>query len=116
MDLTEAGSEWRNFAEFDVLDMFSILLAWSSVIRVMGIFFFQMFEGRRGRPSACPIEKFYRVRDRGRRPLADLHGATDIAGRDDVRLEPVEIGGLPLAELTGDVGLKDIIGARRSAA
>ena len=89
MDLTEAGSEWRNFAELHVLDMFSILLAWSSVIRVMGIFFFQMFEGRRGRPSACPIEKFYRVRDGGRCPLADLHGATDIAGRDDVGFQPV---------------------------
>src|SRR3546814_4411902 len=48
--------------------------------------------------------------------LADLHRAADIAGRDDVRVEPREIGGLAVAELTRDLGLEDIVRARRAAA
>src|SRR3546814_15751671 len=62
---------------------------------------------RRGFGSAGrPIEQFDDVDDGHADALADLHRAADIAGRDDVRVEPREIGGLAVAELTRDLGLE----------
>src|SRR3546814_2498244 len=55
---------------------------------------------RRGFGSAGrPIAQFDAVDDGHADALADLHRAADIAGRDDVRVEPREIGGLAVAQL-----------------
>src|SRR3546814_2447725 len=57
---------------------------------------------RRGFGSAGrPIEQFDDVDDGHADALADLHRAADIAGRDDVRVEPREIGGLAVADRKG---------------
>ena len=48
--------------------------------------------------------------------VSDLDGATDIAGGDDVGCELFDVGDLSVAQLSGDVGLQDIVGSGRSAA
>src|SRR3546814_9591803 len=66
--------------------------------------------------DVCSSDLFDDVDDGHADALADLHRAADIAGRDDVRVEPREIGGLAVAELTRDLGLAAIVRACRAAA
>ena len=73
-------------------------------------------EGGRHRPAGGPVEQFDRVHDRGRGEARDLHHAAEIAGRDDVRIDAVDVGGLALAERGRDLGLQQVVGAGGTAA
>ena len=49
-------------------------------------------------------------------PLADLRDAADVAGGDEVRPRPLDIGDLAGAQRAGDLGLQHVVGAGRAAA
>src|SRR5690606_7304814 len=74
------------------------------------------FEPTRHGAAVSPVEQFDRMDDGCLGSSGELRDAADVAGGDEVRLHGADILHLAVAELRRDLGLKDVVGAGRSAA
>ena len=70
----------------------------------------------RPRPAGRPVEELDRVDDGHAGAPADLHHAADVARGDHVGPPGLQRADLARLQLLGDLGLHEVVGARRSAA
>src|ERR671918_2639549 len=67
------------------------------------------------RAAGGPIEQLDSMHDR-RDAIRELDHAADVAGRDHVREDPRDVCELARAQLSGELGLEQVVGAGRAAA
>src|SRR3954465_1698955 len=86
------------------------------LFRAAGLADAGLAERLRHRSARRPVEELDGVDDRDGGAACDLRHAADVAGGDEVRLDPLDVRHLPGPELSGDLRLGEGGGAGRAAA